>query len=66
MDIADVIMVAIGMMITAAGAFLGFTAIMKNLFLKNAGGKARVLCAIIGAFLLCVGFFWLVLSFGGQ
>lgn len=66
MDIADIIMVAIGMIITAAGAFFVFTAIMKNLFLKNASGKARVRCIIIGVFLLCVGFFWLVLSFSSE
>ncbi len=66
MDIADIIMVAIGMIVTAAGAFFLFTAITKNLFLKNAGGTARVRCAIIGAFLLCVGLLWLIFSFSGE
>lgn len=66
MDIADVIMVAIGMVIAAAGAFFVFTAVMKNLFLKNAGVRARVRCAIIGVFLLLVGLFWLVLCFSGE
>lgn len=60
---ATVVMIAIGVLILAAGALLMFLNVTKRGFAKNLKASSRGKLAVIAVFLMIVGVMFIILNF---